>query len=100
MEGFELEVHSAMDLRVTVSDKSYVDEEVIDARLVAGSVVGSIAGSALGIVAARDPEVADAIGLVLVSHVVVSVPVSVIPSHMSLLCNKSRAMCSMNTYHR
>ena len=50
-----------MDLWVAVSDESNIENKVVDARLAAGSVVRSITRSALGIVAARAPAIADAI---------------------------------------
>ena len=49
MQGFELEVDFVTDLRVTVSGESDVKEEVVDARLAAGSIVGSVSGSAPGL---------------------------------------------------
>jgi len=59
MEGCSLEVDSVADLWVTVLDESNVEDEVVAARIAAGSVVGSVAGSAPGIVAARATAVAD-----------------------------------------
>jgi len=61
MEEFELEVNSVADLRVAVYDELNVEDEVVDDRLVVESVVGSIARSAPGIVAARATMVADAV---------------------------------------
>jgi len=55
MEGCSLEVDSVADLWVTVLDESNVEDEVVAARIAAGSV----AGSAPGIVAARATAVAD-----------------------------------------
>ena len=40
-----MEVDSVADLQVTVFDESDVERETVDARLVAGSVFRSVAGS-------------------------------------------------------
>ena len=55
MEEYDIETESIADLCVALSDESNIDDEVVDARLAAGSVVRYIARSALGIVTARAP---------------------------------------------
>jgi len=56
MEGFDVEVDSIADLRVSVSD----EEGVVGARVATGSIVGSMARLVPRIVTARAPVVADA----------------------------------------
>jgi len=55
-----MEVDSVADLQVPVLDGSDIKGRVVDAQLVAGFAVGSIAGSFPGIGTVRAPMVADA----------------------------------------
>jgi len=51
MEQEELEMDSVTDFHVAVSDEEYSEEDVADVGLAAGSIVGSVAWSALGAIA-------------------------------------------------